>query len=362
MNARSKLLLIEDNPGDARLILETLREVSGRPFEIEHVANLASGLERLANDDTFTLVLLDLGLPDSQGRDTLLNVLACAPEIAIVILTGLDDEEIAAEMLQLGAQDYQPKGDIQPRQLSRTMRYAIERKQIELALKQANLNEELERDRERERIAMDLHDGVIQDIYAVSLSLEALAGDLPPEQNQHERTEKAIDQLHEVVRNIRSYIFYLRPRQFGENLSQGLADLAREFRQDSQIRTVAEIVSEIPALNVEHAMALYHIAHEALSNARKHAHPECVTITLSLTTTHVTLEIKDDGCGFELDVDLPEQHRGLRNMYSRARNVGAGLDVRSAPGQGTTIRVELPLQSGAVTPLFPRRRSDEHAA
>ena len=361
MDERLKVLLIEDNPGDARLIVETLREIAGRPFELEHVSDLASGLERLA-DGTFALVLLDLGLPDSQGRDTLLNVLAVTAELAIVILTGLDDEEMATEMLQLGAQDYLPKGDIEARQLSRTLRYAIERKQVELALREANLNEEIERQRERERIAMDLHDGVIQDIYAVSLSLEALLGDLPQSQGAHDRTGKAIDQLHDVVRNIRSYIFDLRPRQFGENLCEGLADLAREFRQDSQIRTDAVIIPELPALSVDRAMALYHIAHEALSNARKHAHPQKVAIELSCDETSVILQIRDDGAGFDIGVDLPERHRGLRNMYSRARNVGAEFVVQSALGEGTLIRVELPLQATSITPLFPRRRADEYAA
>ena len=361
MDSPVKVLLIEDNPGDARLIIETLREISGRPFALEHVASLSSGLDRLSSDD-FALVLLDLGLPDSQGRDTLLSVLTLRTEVAIVILTGLDDEEVAAEMLQLGAQDYLPKGDIEARQLSRTLRYALERKQIELALREVNLNEELERQRERERIAMDLHDGVIQDIYAVSLSLESMLDELTDAHVALERTEKSIDQLHEVVRNIRSYIFDLRPRQFGDNLCQGLADLAREFRQDSQIRTEAEIVAELPSISADHAIALYHIAHEALSNARKHAHPQCVTVVLSLTESAIVLEIKDDGTGFDVGTDLPERHRGLRNMYSRARNIGAQLMVHTSPGDGTAIRVELPLQAAAITPLFPRRRTDEHAA
>ena len=114
--AQAKLLLIEDNIGDARLIAETLKDIPGQPFQLDHVTRLSDGLVKLIGED-FRLLLLDLCLPDSQGQDTLLKVREVAPDLAVVILTGLDDETVAAQTVRLGAQDYLTKGDIEPRQI-----------------------------------------------------------------------------------------------------------------------------------------------------------------------------------------------------------------------------------------------------
>jgi two-component system nitrate/nitrite sensor histidine kinase NarX len=90
---------------------------------------------------------------------------------------------------------------------------------------------------------------------------------------------------------------------------------------------------------------LFHIAREALTNARKHASPTWIRVALDSASDRVHLEIEDDGHGFDCDVDLPEQHRGLRNMRSRAAAAGADLVVKSAPGNGTTVIVDLPTDS-----------------
>ncbi len=131
---RTKILLIEDSPGDARLIQEVLSEAPSVPHELECVDRLSKGLERLAVGD-IDLLLLDLGLPDSQGLDTVSKVCAQAPAVPIVVLTGLYDETLGIEALRLGAQDYLLKADAQSKELWRVMRYAEERKRAEMALK-----------------------------------------------------------------------------------------------------------------------------------------------------------------------------------------------------------------------------------
>jgi serine phosphatase RsbU (regulator of sigma subunit) len=120
------ILLVEDNPGDARLLRETLREVPAAQFALAHVERLDQALQSLA-EKRFDVVLLDLSLPDSQGLETCAKVHARAPRAPLVVLTGLDDETVAVQALQRGAQDYLVKGQVDGNMLLRSMRYAIER-------------------------------------------------------------------------------------------------------------------------------------------------------------------------------------------------------------------------------------------
>jgi len=127
------VLLIEDNPGDARLMREYLADPAGAPFELEHVTSLADGLTRLARGG-IDLVLLDLSLPDSPMAETFKRAHAAAPEVPIIVMSGLDDEKHAIETVQEGAQDYLVKAFVDTRLLVHAMRYAIERKRAEEAL------------------------------------------------------------------------------------------------------------------------------------------------------------------------------------------------------------------------------------
>ncbi|MBI3716039.1 MAG: response regulator, partial [Betaproteobacteria bacterium] len=129
------MLLIEDNPGDVRLIRLHLADAPAAPFELVHADRLATGLERLAAGG-IDLVLLDMSLPDSFGLDTFKRAHAAAPQVPIIVLSGLDDESVAVETVQLGAQDYLVKGQMDNRLLVHAMRYAIERKRAEELLAQ----------------------------------------------------------------------------------------------------------------------------------------------------------------------------------------------------------------------------------
>ncbi len=130
------VLLIEDNPGDARLIREMLAALAGAgqtaSFRLIHAGRLADGLAALVQTAA-DVVLLDLSLPDSQGLDTFLRVRAAAPETPVVVLTGLEDEQAALKAIQAGAQDYLVKGQVDGSLLGRALRYAIERKRAEVA-------------------------------------------------------------------------------------------------------------------------------------------------------------------------------------------------------------------------------------
>jgi signal transduction histidine kinase/DNA-binding NarL/FixJ family response regulator len=126
----NRILLVEDNPGDARLLREALREVASYQFDLEHVERLSQALECL-RAEPFDVVLLDLSLPDSQGLDNLATVRDAAPGVPILVLTGLDDEEVAVRALRVGAQDYLVKGQAEGSSVVRAIRYARERKGAE---------------------------------------------------------------------------------------------------------------------------------------------------------------------------------------------------------------------------------------
>lgn len=127
------LLVIEDNPGDARLIREMLRDHNPHQAEVAHVETLGDA-EAYLIENQVDVILLDLGLPDARGLDAVRRAHAVAPHVPLVILTGLDDESLATNALQIGAQDYLVKGQIEPRTLSRALRYAVERNRLDGAL------------------------------------------------------------------------------------------------------------------------------------------------------------------------------------------------------------------------------------
>ncbi len=119
-----RVLLVEDNPGDARLLEETLKQAVAGEFHLEYAEQLSEAVDALAHEQ-FDVVLLDLVLPDSQGLEALLGVSTAAPDVAIVVLSGLDDETLAAEAVEAGAQDYLIKGHVDPEAMVRSIRYAI---------------------------------------------------------------------------------------------------------------------------------------------------------------------------------------------------------------------------------------------
>lgn len=168
MNERTQpplsVLLIEDNPGDARLIREMLANVPAARLRLQHADRLAAGLERLEEAD---VVLLDLSLPDSHGLETFQRLRDAAPGLPVVVLTGLDDETLAVRAVQEGAQDYLPKGQVDGQLLVRSMRYAIERKRAEeerarlLVREQAARAEAEKLAKEREAILGQIADAVL---------------------------------------------------------------------------------------------------------------------------------------------------------------------------------------------------------
>ena len=137
-----RVLLIEDNPADARLIQELLTEALGAALELQTADRLSAGLDRLAQGG-IDVVLLDLSLPDSQGLEGINRLRIYCPEVPVVVLTASDSETLGVESVRTGAQDYLVKGQADGRLLSRAIRYAMARNQLQDVLRSLALREEL---------------------------------------------------------------------------------------------------------------------------------------------------------------------------------------------------------------------------
>lgn len=143
MSDQIKLLIVEDNLGDARLVMEMLKDLSAETgFSVDHVVTLREALGHFANVE-YDIALIDLSLPDSAGLDTIYSCLDAAPETPIILLTGSEDGDIALQAIQAGAQDYLYKADLEVAMLGRIIHYAIERKSQETKLKKMARTDEL---------------------------------------------------------------------------------------------------------------------------------------------------------------------------------------------------------------------------
>ena len=219
-----------------------------------------------------------------------------------------------------------------------------------LAIENARLSERVQAlavVEERERIGRDLHDGIIQRIYGVTLGLDDVAEiALQDPAAAAKRVDNAIDALHAAIGEIRTFIYGLRPGLDDEgSMGSALESLAEETRLNSamQIEVMAPtVVGLSPSIRGE----LVSIAREALSNAVRHAAATRATVQLTATEGEVRLEVADDGTGFDATASGGDGHHGLANMLRRAEVLGGRLRVESTPGHGTRIIVAVPLPAG----------------
>jgi two-component system, NarL family, sensor histidine kinase DevS len=205
---------------------------------------------------------------------------------------------------------------------------------------------------ERERIGMDLHDGIIQSIYGVGLTLEhvrLLLKDDPV--SVPGRIEQAINDLNNTIRDIRAYILDLRPRQLHEeNLLQGIQRLTNEFRVNSLVEVSLQgSIEDLQDLPDAQAIALFHICQESLANIAKHARAHKVEVSVWTSADRALLEVSDDGRGFALDQARVTLGHGLANMQTRAHNSGGDVEITSEPGAGTTILAWVPFTRNDIT-------------
>jgi two-component system, NarL family, sensor histidine kinase DevS len=221
-----------------------------------------------------------------------------------------------------------------------------------IAIRNARQQADLERMavvEERERIGQDLHDGVIQSLYAVGLSLEDVPELMTEEPREAEaRVERAIDSIHSTIRDLRNFIFGLRPESLEDgDLAAGLATLANEFQASTLIQTDLNITAGGASVPSDMAVHLIQLAREALSNVARHSGASRVSVQLMADGSSLRLTIADNGSGFDQAQSAGPGHRGLGNMQDRATSVSGSLSIESGP-TGTTVTVAVPLAFGPV--------------
>jgi signal transduction histidine kinase len=199
---------------------------------------------------------------------------------------------------------------------------------------------------ERDRIGMDLHDGVIQALYATGLKLEAALGDLEHEPEAVAvEVRQSIDRLNQVISDVRSYIFHLRPAVLAEtDLAGALGGLLRDLKVNALLDVdMREEPGACTGLGQDAVGALFLVAQEALTNVHKHAKARHVSASLERHDGIFRMTINDDGQGFE--AGRPTNGQGLSNVRERVERLGGTLSLQSKVGDGTELVAEVPIDS-----------------
>jgi len=216
-----------------------------------------------------------------------------------------------------------------------------------VAIQNARLYSQVERLailEERTRIGMDLHDGVIQSIYAVGLTLESTRLALPGGAEEVSALlDTAIEGLNDAIRDIRNFILDLRPRRFAGDVQQGLAQLVREFQANTMVPVSSSVPERLEDLPLPQGRAIFLTTQEALANIARHARATKVDIALHYSTDRVMLSIKDNGRGFDTGNESLRVGHGLANMQARAESLHGAFSIHSSLGNGTEVTLDLPL-------------------
>ncbi len=203
---------------------------------------------------------------------------------------------------------------------------------------------------ERDRIGRDLHDGIIQSLYAVSLSLEDVPEIMASSPDEAEgRVDSAIDSLQASIRELRNFIYGLRPETLdGTEVPAGIVALAEQFRYNTLVDVDLAVDADAGMnLSREHGAELLQLVREALSNVARHAHAPHLAVSFQREGDGARLVVADDGVGFDASAPLAVGHDGLGNMRARAEAIGATMRIESASGEGTRIIVALPSRAEA---------------
>lgn len=218
-----------------------------------------------------------------------------------------------------------------------------------VAIKNARLYEQVARlavIEERTRIGMDLHDGIIQSIFAVGLTLESTRLVLPVGAADADNLlGQAIEGLNDAIRDIRNFILDLRPQRFNGDLGSGLARLIREFQANTMIPTHLQIPGEeVASLPIPTARAIFLTTQEALANIARHARASKVNVDVLFPHENNTIcvVITDDGRGFDTTQQNNMVGHGLSNMRARAEMLNGTFTIHSTKGRGTKVILTLP--------------------
>jgi signal transduction histidine kinase len=356
-----KILLIEDDEGDYILTSTALTSSPIKKSVVKWVQTYQSALEEL-DKDTYDAVLVDHFLGEHTGLDLIREAVSRNYQPPFILLTGQDTYELDLEASRSGAMDFLAKKDMSPSILERTIRYAIARSQSEKEIAEHNIQIEVQhrliqqREMERLNIARELHDGPLQELIGISYILQdaltTSSGSEEPFLCLQEKVKTSLANLNHQAADLRSYCSELRPpalTPFG--LEPAIRSYAETFQQKhpgiSFTLNLDHDGQRIPELK---RMALFRIFQECLSNVVRHSKATEVEVRLEVSEDAVDLEVNDNGQGFIVPknwIDLArEGHLGFVGIMERAEAIGGKIQVRSYPGEGTSLVATIPLTSG----------------
>lgn len=353
-----RVLLIEDSPEDADLVQYMLGR-SVTPYEIVWATRLAEGLERLDGlaQHPIDIILLDLSLPDSQGLDTYTKVQNKAVDLPVVALTGLDDERVALRAVGEGLQDYLVKGEIESRQLNRTIRHAIERQQLRRDNRELKeIQAELEaKNAELERFTYTVSHDLKSPLFTIQGFLGYLERDM--ESGDKARQAKDIEHIRGAVGKMQRLLDeLLELSRIGRvvnpptdvhltALARDAADLVATQLTERDIHLT--IAPDLPTVRGDH-QRLLEVFQNLLENAVRYMPAdqpepkiEIITSATSESEQLHTLEVRDNGAGI-----APEYHEKIFGLFekldpkSQGTGIGLALVKRIIEVHGGDIWVE----------------------
>jgi two-component sensor histidine kinase/CheY-like chemotaxis protein len=331
-----RVLMIEDNLGDVRLIQEMLTKAKGVKFELGCTNNLSTGLNQI-DTESIDVILLDLSLPDSQGLDTFIEVYAHAQSLPIIVLSGLDDEDIAVKAVQKGAQDYLVKGQVDSNLLVRSIRYAIERKQSEDQIRAAL--------KEKDVLIKEIHHRVKNNLQIISSLLKLQCQHIKDEEilgmfNDSRNRVKTMALIHEKLYRSKD----LASIDFKGYTKDLLGDLYRSYGPNTRNIALKKDIEDV-SLEVEAAIPCGLIINELVSNALKHAFPDNREgeINIKLCSSDggkIELTVNDNGIGIPKDIDIKNMESlGLRLVSILVEDQLKGK-IKIDRSKGTKFQIE----------------------
>lgn len=334
-----KILVIEDSTADAFIIDEYLHEIEEQEFDSQHVESLSEG-EALIESESFDIVLIDLNLPDSSGPDHYKIFFKKYSYIPFIIMTGLASKEISLNMIKHGAKDYLVKGDFDANLLHRSIIYALERKRIEDQYIQELM---LAQDKEKERIARDVHDSLGQNLTSASIQIQNLKSELKDclgaeYEDIEESVEIALECVNrsqEISRGISRNLMPQTVKKFG--LVSGIEGILMTLN-DHKLQIGFESNLDGQRFDSTIELAYFRIAQESINNIIKYSEANEASIKLFLRDHILSLQISDEGVGFD-PYDETISGVGLESIKARAKAISAKLEIISEKGEGSTIRV-----------------------